>query len=257
LARSQVQAEVLVIGAGAAGLAAARSEAANDIRTTHCVLKVTTMEITTTEPALTYQFVAGNLALDYANTADWHEAEHPVEMLTSYSDLLRWGQQAGLLDDGDVSRLLRAAEDDPEAAVTTYARAITLREALFRIFRSIARQQPASADDLRLLNDELARAFSHRQIVAGLDGYELKWRGRETALDGVLWTVAEAAADLLTEAELRRIRQCAGDPCGWLFYDTSRNRRRRWCSMEGCGNRAKARRYYERRRDSQKTASSP
>ena len=56
------------------------------------------------------------------------------------------------------------------------------------------------------------------------------------------------AAGLLTDAELQRVRQCAGDPCGWLFYDTSRNRRRRWCTMEGCGNRAKARRYYQRRR---------
>jgi predicted RNA-binding Zn ribbon-like protein len=206
------------------------------------------MDTTTTEPTLHYQFVAGNLALDFANTADWHEAEQPVELLTSFTDLLRWGQQAGLIDDEDVGRLLRVAEDDPEAAIATYARAITLREALFRIFRLIARQQPTAHDDLELLNVELMRAFAHRQIVAGQDGYSLEWRGRETALDGVLWTVAQSAADLLTDAELRRVRQCAGDPCGWLFYDTSRNRRRRWCTMEGCGNRAKARRYYQRRR---------
>jgi predicted RNA-binding Zn ribbon-like protein len=206
------------------------------------------MDTTTTESTLHYQFVAGNLALDFANTADWHEAEQPVELLTSFTDLLRWGQQAGLIDDEDVGRLLRVAEDDPEAAIATYARAITLREALFRIFRLIARQQPTAHDDLELLNVELMRAFAHRQIVAGQDGYSLEWRGRETALDGVLWTVAQSAADLLTDAELRRVRQCAGDPCGWLFYDTSRNRRRRWCTMEGCGNRAKARRYYQRRR---------
>jgi predicted RNA-binding Zn ribbon-like protein len=206
------------------------------------------MDTTTTESTLHYQFVAGNLALDFANTADWHEAEQPVELLTSFTDLLRWGQQAGLIDDEDVGRLLRVAEDDPEAAIATYARAITLREALFRIFRLIALQQPTAHDDLELLNVELMRAFAHRQIVAGQDGYSLEWRGRETALDGVLWTVAQSAADLLTDAELRRVRQCAGDPCGWLFYDTSRNRRRRWCTMEGCGNRAKARRYYQRRR---------
>jgi predicted RNA-binding Zn ribbon-like protein len=212
------------------------------------------MDTTTTEPSLNYQFVAGNLALDFANTADWHEAEHPVEMLLSFTDLLRWGQEAGVIDADDAARLLRVAEDDPEAAVATYARAITLREALFRIFRAIARQQPAAPDDLDLLNGELLRAFAHRQIVPGQDGYTLEWRGRETALDGVLWTVAQAAADLLTDAELERIRQCAGDPCGWLFYDTSRNRRRRWCSMEGCGNRAKARRYYQRRRGTAATS---
>ena len=52
-------------------------------------------------------------------------------------------------------------------------------------------------------------------------------------------------AELLTSGRLDRIRECPGlDGCGWLFYDTSRNGSRRWCSMEGCGNRAKGRRHY-------------
>jgi predicted RNA-binding Zn ribbon-like protein len=43
------------------------------------------------------------------------------------------------------------------------------------------------------------------------------------------------------------VGECEGEGCSWLFLDTSRNRSRRWCSMEDCGNRAKARRHYERR----------
>jgi predicted RNA-binding Zn ribbon-like protein len=66
----------------------------------------------------------------------------------------------------------------------------------------------------------------------------------------VLWPVVLAAADLLTSGDRARIHECAGPGCGWLFLDTSRNRRRRWCTMQGCGNRAKARRFYERARDS-------
>jgi predicted RNA-binding Zn ribbon-like protein len=67
-------------------------------------------------------------------------------------------------------------------------------------------------------------------------------------LGGPLWLIAQSAVELLTEGELRRIKQCpgAGD-CGWLFYDTSRNGTRRWCSMEGCGSRVKMRRQYARR----------
>ncbi|HEX5163815.1 MAG TPA: ABATE domain-containing protein [Thermomicrobiales bacterium] len=195
-----------------------------------------------------YYFLAGNHCLDYANTADWHEAEQPVEMLTSYGDLLAWGRQAGVLDSSAAERLLRAAEYEPEAAVAVYERAITFREAVFRIFRLIARHETPSASDLALLNDELRRAGRHRSVAASPEGYEWDWADQDAALDLVLWHVAQSAADLLVEGERERIRQCAGDPCGWLFYDTSRNRSRRWCNMEGCGNRAKARRYYQRRR---------
>jgi len=47
---------------------------------------------------------------------------------------------------------------------------------------------------------------------------------------------------------LGRVRECDGAACTWLFLDQSRNRSRRWCSMESCGNRAKARRHYHRQR---------
>jgi predicted RNA-binding Zn ribbon-like protein len=195
-----------------------------------------------------YQFVAGMLCLDFANTADWHESEQPVELLTSYEDLLTWSREAGVLEPDDAERLRSVAEREPEAALAVYRRAIELREALFGVFRSVTRSRPAPAGDLALLNEELARALRRRRVIAGRDGYRWDWAGEGEAADQPLWEVARSAGELLASNELARVRQCAGDPCGWLFYDTSRNRSRRWCNMEGCGNRAKARRFYERRR---------
>ncbi len=206
------------------------------------------MSATTSQPSNRYQFVAGNLSLDFANTVDWRESQQPVELLPAYSDLLTWGGEAGLLDTGDAGRLLRIAGDEPDATVAIHARAVAVREAIFRIFRGVARLEPATADDLKLLNDEFARACQHRRIVARPDGYAWEWAGQGAALEQVLWDVVHSAAELLTSDGLVRVRQCAGDPCGWLFFDTSRNRSRRWCNMDGCGNRAKARRYYERQR---------
>ena len=55
-----------------------------------------------------------------------------------------------------------------------------------------------------------------------------------------------AAAELLTSPQRLKIRACAAEDCGWLFLDTSRSGRRRWCTMESCGNRAKARRFHAR-----------
>ena len=63
----------------------------------------------------------------------------------------------------------------------------------------------------------------------------------------MLWPVAWSAAELLAQGPLERIRECPGqDTCGWLFLDLSKNASRRWCDMRVCGNRAKARRHYER-----------
>ncbi len=62
----------------------------------------------------------------------------------------------------------------------------------------------------------------------------------------MLWLIADAAAALLTSPRLALVRQCSGEECTWLFVDTSKNHRRRWCDMRDCGNRAKARRHYER-----------
>jgi predicted RNA-binding Zn ribbon-like protein len=65
----------------------------------------------------------------------------------------------------------------------------------------------------------------------------------------MLAPIAWSAADLLTGPRAQRVRQCADEKgCGWLFIDESRAGTRRWCSMGECGNRAKARRHYLRRK---------
>ena len=69
----------------------------------------------------------------------------------------------------------------------------------------------------------------------------------EENLDTMLPPILQSAVDLLvSKNDLERVKQCEGDSCGWLFFDTSRNRSRRWCSMADCGNRAKARRFYQK-----------
>ncbi len=58
--------------------------------------------------------------------------------------------------------------------------------------------------------------------------------------------LAAAAAKVAIESRIDRIKICPADDCRWAFYDTSRNRSRQWCSMQVCGNRAKARAHRQR-----------
>jgi len=192
--------------------------------------------------------LGGRLCLDFANTADWHAAEQPVELLRSHADLLAWCQRVDLLDAEEFDTLLAVAAAYPTAAQSALERAIALREALYSIFSRHAHHAPAEADDLATLNRALVEASAHLRLVERGPGFAWYWQAPPDALERILWPIARSAADLLTSADLARVRECAGYPCGWLFLDTSRNHSRRWCSMEGCGNRAKARRHYARER---------
>lgn len=202
---------------------------------------------TNVAPQPQYQQLAGALCLDFANTADWHAGDAPVELLTGYDALLAWGRDAGILDDRQVRRLADEAARAPDTAAATLRRAVTLREAIYRLFAALAAADEPDAADLATINAELADALAHRQLALH-DGNRFDWTWQDSTLDCLLWPVALSAADLLTSDDLGRVRQCAGYPCGWLFIDASRNRSRRWCSMEACGNRAKARRHYQRAR---------
>lgn len=196
---------------------------------------------------------AGKLCLDFVNTIEWHASEQPVEYLNQYADLVAWARLAGIVDEAGGGALLRAAEEQPRAAERVLARAVAVREALFRIFT--ADEAKIAADDLSLFNGELRSALAQQVIArAGEDDsvrFQWQWVERKEALDRVLWPVVRSAADLLTSDELARVKMCEDDRgCGYMFFDTSRNRSRRWCSMESCGNRAKVQRY--RRREGEK-----
>ena len=194
--------------------------------------------------------LGGRKSLDFANTVDWHASEQPVEYLTSYAALVAWGQHVGILTDRQAEQLLDEAGRRPTEAEAILEQALVLREAIYRIFAAISAGRPAEHSDLAVLNAELPRALARSRIIVSGDGYDWAWIGAEEALDRMLWPVVRDAVDLLTSGDLARVGQCADDRCGWLFLDTSRNHSRRWCSMEDCGNRAKARRHYQRRRAS-------
>lgn len=198
----------------------------------------------------TFDYDSGALCLDFANTVAWHASDEPRDRLHGYGDLIRWGEGAGLLSAVEAQRLAQAAEEHPEAAQAVFAAAVELREALYRIFAGVAAGKSVDPADLERLNRHLSWALPHRKIVPALPAFTWVWQAEPGDLEQIVWPVVRSAADLLTGDTLERVGQCADDRgCGYLFVDTSRNRSRRWCSMESCGNRAKVRRHYRRQQD--------
>ena len=197
----------------------------------------------------TFELSGGQLALDFVNTVGGMRPERAKEYLLHYDDLLAFAVQTGSVTAEQAARIAGEALRRPAAARAALEEARSLREALYRAFVARAEGRRPAAGDLSLLNAALGRALSHRQLAEGDGCCALGWDGA-TALDAPWWTAMAAAAELLTSAaELARVRVCgmseAGE-CGWLFLDRTRARTRRWCSMQDCGNRAKARRHYAR-----------
>jgi predicted RNA-binding Zn ribbon-like protein len=198
-----------------------------------------------------YEFSGGRLCLDFVNTVSGDRAGRPTERMAAYADLVAWSRQAEVVDDAEARRLLAEARRRPGEAEAVQRDALALRESLYRIFTAIAVDGDAPAEDLARLSEHLARALSHRRIVRGGPACcALAWNDPPDALEAPLWRVAASAAELLTSGpELARVRQCGmhdTHECSWVFMDHTRARTRRWCSMKDCGNKAKARRHYER-----------
>lgn len=197
-----------------------------------------------------YTLDEGWLCLDFANTAGWHASAQPVERLSSYTAWVDWAQKKGILSEGEARWLELEAAQHPQQSQQVLERVIELREAIYRIFSALAKDQPPSQDDLDLLNAVLKAKLPHLGVSPGSTGFSWVWDpGR--GLDWMLGPIARSAAELLTAPALERVGQCADDRgCGWLYLDQTRNGSRRWCSMESCGNRAKVLQHYQRKHKS-------
>jgi predicted RNA-binding Zn ribbon-like protein len=188
------------------------------------------------------RLVGGNLALDFVNTRSGPPTGPPDDdVLTSYADLLAWSVYAGAVTESEAAAL---SEADPAGADAALARAVRTRDYLDDLFRSLATgRNPSTATLIRLRDDE-ADALAHARLDPA-HAYAWTWRDDHT-LAKPLRPVVHAAVQLLTAGALDRIKGCGG--CRFLFTDESKNRSRRWCSMEDCGTAEKIRRYVAVRR---------
>ena len=192
-----------------------------------------------TKRATELKIVGGDPALDLANTLEGPDAP---ETLVDYAELARWAALTGAITEDDAERLTSIVSGDPDTADGVLAEVRRLRTVVDRIFRAVAAGTPAPTDALDELAAFAAEAAARARLVPHEATFAVAWEGDD--LRRVLWPIASAAVDLLRTGPLDRIKTCAN--CPWLFIDHSRNRSRRWCTMDECGVHLKMRRYRAR-----------
>jgi predicted RNA-binding Zn ribbon-like protein len=193
-----------------------------------------------------FEFIAGALCLDFANTIHDSRAEDKEEELHNISDLLQWANEAGLLSAADHDRLAADYNRNPREAAAVLTKAITVRDLLLAMFAGIANGRSVSSERLSELDSALAQTPGVLRVHKNSGQIAAEWTSAADGMQQILFFVLTSAAELLASDRLRRVRECASADCTWLFVDESRNRSRRWCDMRDCGNRMKARRHYQR-----------
>ncbi len=177
---------------------------------------------------MTVHRIAGDLALDLANTVSWRGTERQFDHLGDHAAVLAWARQGGLLG-ADESR-----PNGPSERVRR--RLLRLRDAIDAAGAAIAAGQPPPGLALDVIRDMAARALAEARL-AGTPA-RLHFDGDDRIVGPVAW----AALDLLRGDELHRLKRCPAEHCGWLFVDRTKNGSRRWCDMTTCGDLAKRRR---------------
>lgn len=192
------------------------------------------------------EIVGGRLCLDFVNTTGARASGKPRERLCSYRDLLVWSRRTGIISPDEERALIKRAEEDMPGAEQALEHVRDVREYLYALLRTVVAGERPSPEQMHHMNELWHADQRRRELVLTANGFAL--RCDDKTLDHVLSPVVQSAVELLTDDALSRVKRCG--ECDWLFLDSSKVGSRRWCKMKGCGDRAKARRYYARKRGS-------
>jgi predicted RNA-binding Zn ribbon-like protein len=196
--------------------------------------------------ALPFVFIGDRLWLDFVNTEESGKASR-VDALGDFEAFVRWLQAAAVLDGERAGGIRRRAQQQPSGAAAALVDARRVRASLRALAERGGHLGHVRSAALAEINRVLGRSAGTRRVEARDDGsYARSFVPVGDAFAGLLMPVVESAADALILGELHRVRRCAASRCARVFFDETKNARRRWCDMATCGNRAKAARHRQR-----------
>ena len=199
-----------------------------------------------------FYFIGNNLSVDFVNTQIITNGE-PKDLLESFADFVAWARAADLLSAPQAAAVLETWDSKPQATQTLKG-AKAFRQTLRKMVQQAAMGIDIDASVITAINQVLREGNGYNEIVRGENVFEKRFHTAFHPPRQLLAPISEAAADLLCYGDLAYLRKCENPDCVLYFYDTTKNHRRRWCSMAACGNRAKAAAFYQRHSKKVKTS---
>ncbi|MBI3650844.1 MAG: CGNR zinc finger domain-containing protein [Acidobacteria bacterium] len=193
-----------------------------------------------------FYFIGNNLGIDFVNTLV-SDGEKPVDLLASFADFVHWLSALQVIEAAQAKEFLKRWSDSPESA-TAFQQVVEFREVLKQLFERIVHGRTIQQKSIDAINALLRLQLGYAELRRVKGGFEKRFHSSLDEPLHLILPIAEAACDLIGYGDLSLIKQCENPPCVLFFYDTSKNHARRWCSMNLCGNRAKAAAHYQKRK---------
>jgi predicted RNA-binding Zn ribbon-like protein len=185
--------------------------------------------------------------LDFINTLEFEKGQ-PVEHFDELETALAWLFRHDLLHRDMLKNELRRSREDAAGAEKTLHKIRRVRTAMRELADATVERRPAEARQVDEVNRALRTHYVY-YLVPGPDGVSMDHRHDGDPVDGAMARLAESLAREVSQGHPERLRICDNDECRWIFNDTSRTGKRRWCDMSTCGNRAKVARHRARARE--------
>lgn len=179
-----------------------------------------------------YIYLANNLAIDFVNTV-LNQHEEVTDLLQSNSDLSLWAHGAGL-------------NIDTQLESFNLMTALELRTAFKDSFTAKINNHKIPKKSLETVNKHLLNHSVQQILHLENNCYVLQAKNKKLTFSKFLGYLAHEAATLLASPQAEQVKRCCNENCILIFLDTSRSHKRRWCSMDICGNRAKAAKHYKK-----------
>lgn len=207
-------------------------------------LAAPTMLSAARQTRLVFAFVGERLWLDFVNSEGGGRG---LDALRDFETMVAWLEAASVIDLERSLAMRRRAQQQPAGAAASLVDARRVRGALRSLAERGTLGERVRLDGLAEINRVLGRSAGTRRVEQRADGtFTRSFVPVGDAFAGLMIPIVESAADALILGELPRVRRCADARCVRVFFDNTRNGRRRWCDMATCGNRAKAARHREK-----------
>lgn len=188
----------------------------------------------------------GLLCLDFINTVHGRKENPLRDYLFGIQDLIHWAKRLKLIDEKTVKKLFDETKSQSKKSAKFFGDAIAFRELLYIMFWNIIAGKKIPTAELDEYNKILKNYFPYLQIKQSNRGFEEEWMLEGEDFKRLLAPILNNSYETLLSDKLGRIKECPN--CGWLFYDTTKNGMRKWCSMQTCGSNVKALEWYYRQK---------
>jgi len=198
-----------------------------------------------------FSLIGNNLFLDFVNTQKMRDGLS-FETLESFADFVAWAIAVELLETEQAKDLFEKWNGE-NLTDKFLQETIKFRNLLRELAENIAKKSEISDETINAVNVRLKKQSGFTEIEKSENGFEKRFRFDLSEPAKLLQPIAEAVADFLCYANFEFLRKCESSACVLYFYDTTKNHKRRWCSMKACGNQAKAAAFYKRKKEAAQT----